>query len=211
MALHSNDSLLHGVVVTTAKGSSAILVFSSGSTVSIEPDSKVVIDEFTQDPFPAEVTLADAREEPATSHLKLTLPYGELVGNIKNLKGPSTLSVQTPAGMAFVSGTTFRLGYRPADNGQSLFELGVTSGTVIFLPLLGVPLPVRPGQEVQAKVATNPITQAVESEPVTKMSIPDGTSRTIEEQIIHATEALGVTVFPGSELFDLGPGPRPLP
>ena len=77
--LYNDDSLLPGDVVITAKESSAVLVFSSGSTVSIGPASKTVVAEFTQDPFPADVILHFLRkglETPYTVRIPVRRPGG---------------------------------------------------------------------------------------------------------------------------------------
>jgi hypothetical protein len=193
--LYNDDSLLPGDVVITAKESSAVLVFSSGSTVSIGPASKTVVAEFTQDPFPADVILGEAKEEPSWSQTELKLIYGELVGDVKKLKGPSTLLVQTPVGAAGIRGTTFRLLCRPAGHGQCFFALSVASGRVVFFPVTGMPIPVVSGQEMHMKVAINPTVGAVESEQPTSTNISDDTRQAIEQQAEQAVEALRAMIF----------------
>jgi len=76
VVLQNNDLLSPGDIVVTGKESSVVLVFSNGSTVSIGQDSRVSVDEFTQDPFAEDVKLSELKEEPTTSHTKLKLTYG---------------------------------------------------------------------------------------------------------------------------------------
>jgi len=193
--LNNNDPLSHGDVVITAKASSVVLVFSNGSTVSLGPDSKLAVDEFTQDPFDKDVKLTDLTEEPTTSQTKLNLTYGELVGNVKKLKGASTFQVQTPVGAAGIRGTTFRLVYRPTGNGQAFFSLSTGSGIVIFQGTTGVPIPVEANREVDIQVKINERTGQVESVQVTTQGISDEAKQAIEQAVTEAIQALEAAVF----------------
>jgi hypothetical protein len=194
-ALHNNDSLSQGDVVVTAKGSSVVLVFSNGSTVSIGQDSRVAVDEFTQDPFAADVKLTALSEEPTTSHTKLKLTYGELVGNVKKLRGASTFEVQTPVGAAGIRGTTFRLVYRPTGNGQAFFSLSTASGVVVFQGTTGVPISVGADREIDIQVTINDATGAVESVQVTTRDISPEAKQAIEEQVPLAIGLLDSAAF----------------
>jgi hypothetical protein len=192
--LRNNDPLVEGDVVVTANISSVVLVFSNGSTVSIEQNSKVSVDTFTQDPFAADVKLSQAKEEPSVSHTKLKMTYGELVGNVKHLNGASTFEVDTPVGAAGIRGTTFSMVYRPAGNGQAFFTLGTASGTVIFQGTTGVPIPVGPGHEVDIQVTIDPTTGAV-SVQVNSTTLSQAAKDAIAEQVKNGIEAIGVTTF----------------
>jgi hypothetical protein len=194
VALRDEDLLVQGDVVTTALKSSVVLVFSNGSTVSIGPESRVAIDEFTQDPFAADVKLSEIKEEPSVSHTKLKMTYGELVGNVKHLNGASTFEVDTPVGAAGIRGTTFRLVYRPKGNGQAFFSLSTASGTVFFTGSTGAPITVGANQEVDIKVTIDPTTGAV-SVQVTSTGISEEAREAIEQQVKDAIEALGATTF----------------
>jgi hypothetical protein len=193
--LHNYDPLSQGDVVITAKGASVVLVFSNGSTVSIGPDSKVAVDEFTQDPFDKNVKLTDLKEEPTTSHTKLNLTYGELVGNVKKLKGESTFQVQTPVGAAGIRGTTFRLVYRPTGTGQAFFSLSTETGVVIFQGTTGASIPVGENREIDIQVKINEKTGQVESVQVTTRGISDEAKQEIEDAVMQAIQALGDTSF----------------
>lgn len=132
--LANNDKLSQHYVVTTAAGSSAILVFSNGATLNLGSDTTLSIDEFLQDPFDKQVTVGSMTEEPTTSTTKLNLSRGELVGNVKHLhedKG-SSFTVNTPVGAAGIRGTTFRIVFHPDANGNILFTLSTADGTVQF-------------------------------------------------------------------------------
>lgn len=120
--------------VNTQNGASAVLAFSNGATTQLGPDTELVIEEFLVDPFASEIKIADLTDEPTSSHTKLALNRGELVGNVKHLnktKG-STFSVQTPVGAAGIRGTTFRIVFRPNGTGQAFFQLSTVEGNVGF-------------------------------------------------------------------------------
>lgn len=193
--LRNNDPLSQGDVVVTAKGSSVILVFSNGSTASLGPDSRLAVDEFSQDPFDQDVKLADIKEEPTTSHTKLNLTYGELVGNVKKLKRASTFQVQTPVGAAGIRGTTFRLIYRPTGTGQAFFSLSTESGVVVFQGTTGVPIMVGANQEVDIQVTIDETTGQVKSVQVTTQGLSDADRQAIEEAVTLAIESLSETEF----------------
>jgi hypothetical protein len=204
--LQNNDLLSAGDIVVTGKESSVVLVFSNGSTVSIGQDSRVSVDEFTQDPFAEDVKLSELKEEPTTSHTKLKLTYGELVGNVKKLNGASTFEVQTPVGAAGIRGTTFRLVYRPTGNGQAFFTLSTASGIVIFQGSTGAPVSVPANQQVDIQVTVNPTTGAVQVQ-VNSTGISDEAKQAIAEQVQQAIQVLGVTNF--NALMNQGNGNGP--
>jgi hypothetical protein len=192
--LHNNDPLVEGDVVDTAVNSSVVLVFSNGSTVSIEQNSRVSVDTFTQDPFAADVKLSQAKEEPSISHTKLKMTYGELVGNVKHLNGASTFEVDTPVGAAGIRGTTFSIVYRPAGNGQAFFTLCTASGTVIFQGTTGAPLTVGADQQVNIQVTVDPTTGAV-SVQVNSTTLSDADKQTIQEGVQQGIQSLDTTDF----------------
>ncbi len=195
IALHDNDAVTQGDVVITAKESSVVLVFSNGSTVNLAQDSKLAIDQFLQDPFGQEVKVADLKEEPSASHTKLNLTYGELVGNVKKLKGDSSFLVQTPVGAAGIRGTTFLLTYRPSGTGQAFFSLSTASGEIIFQGTTGEPVPIAAGKAVQVQVTIDDATGAIQSVQVQAQDISPEAQQTIATQVTQALESLQTTTF----------------
>lgn len=88
------------------------MVFSNGSTVNLSEKTKISVKQFLQEPFdsdPAEI--ADAKREPSMSQTRLSLDYGDMVGNIKKLRrGKGSLfEIETPAGIAGIRGTIVSL------------------------------------------------------------------------------------------------------
>jgi hypothetical protein len=197
-ALRDNDSLTQGDIVTTAKGSSVVLVFSNGSTINLGQDSRMSIDEFLQDPFSQDVKVSELADEPSKSQTKLALTYGELVGNVKKLHSDSSFLVQTPVGAAGIRGTTFRLVYRPTGSGQAFFTLSTASGEMIFQGTSGTPIPVPANKEVDIQVTINDATGAIESVQVTSKDITPEAAQLIEQAVTQVLESTKDTVFPGT-------------
>lgn len=195
VTLKNNDPVTQGDVVVTGANSSVVLVFSNGSTVSLAQNSRLSVDEFLQDPFGQDIKVADLTAEPSTSHTKLSLTYGELVGNVKKLKGDSSYMINTPVGAAGIRGTTFRIVYRPSGTGQAFFSLSTATGEIIFQGTTGTPVPVPANQEVVAEVTINDTTGAVESVQVTTQGISPEAQQVIQQQVTQAVESLDTTTI----------------
>lgn len=136
ITLIRGSEIAEGYVVETGGNSSVILAFSNGATINLAQDSSLSIDQFLQDPFSDEVSLAELTAEPTTSNTKLHLSRGELVGNVKKLNSDagSTFDVQTPVGAAGIRGTIFRIVFRPDPNvpGRAIFSLTTAEGNVVL-------------------------------------------------------------------------------
>jgi hypothetical protein len=154
-------------VVTTGPVSRVILVFSNGATINLAANSVLNIETFQQDPFGGEYSIEDATSEPeAKSVTKLHLTRGELVGNVKTLRGDlgSEFTVSTPAGAAGIRGTTFRIIYRPDGNGQAFFSVMTLEGDVAVTTTSGTtaaPISVTDEQSIEITVEVNDTTGEV--------------------------------------------------
>ena len=201
--LHDNDAITQNYVVTTALDSSVILVFSNGSTINLAQDSTLAIDEFLQDPFSSQYSMATATEEPSTSSTKLTLTRGELVGNVKHLHkdAGSSFSVNTPVGAAGIRGTTFRIVFRPDSSGKAFFTLSTAEGVVILTGTNSATqqVPVATGKEVvvtvevNVDVTTGAVTITAPPQIQQATSIPAATQATIAaavQQIVQTNTAV---------------------
>ncbi|MCW5547678.1 MAG: FecR domain-containing protein [Opitutaceae bacterium] len=130
----NGTELSQGYVVNTAQNSSVVLVFSNGATMNLAQETSLAIDEFTQDPFADEISVAQLTAEPSASRTRLNLSRGELVGNVKKLNydAGSSFEVQTPVGAAGIRGTTFRIVFRPDGTGKAFFSLTTLEGNVVL-------------------------------------------------------------------------------
>jgi len=156
--LANNGAVAHGAIVTTAKGSSVVLVFSNGATVNLGSDTALDIEQFTQDPFSTAFNAAAAKVEPSASTTKLKLVHGDLVSKVAklNAKKGSTFTVATPVGAAGIRGTVFRIVYIPDGLGHASFKLTTLEGNVVVTLASGTvnapPVEVAAGKEVTADV-----------------------------------------------------------
>ena len=205
--LVANDVIGQNYRVATGTDSQAILVFSNGATLNLGSNSDLSIEEFLQDPFDDKVALADLKEEPASSTTRLNLSRGELVGNVKRLRPEqgSSFIVKTPVGAAGIRGTTFRIVFRPDENGGVTFTLSTSEGVVLFQAPDSAGVSVETGREVvvDVEVTVNADTGAatVISAPVVSgtQDIPATTQATIAtaaQQIIEVSQNVILSTTP---------------
>ncbi|MCR6656159.1 MAG: FecR domain-containing protein [Opitutus sp.] len=209
-ALAAGVEIKQNYVIQAGAGSSAVLVFSNGTSVAIAEDTMLAIDEFLQEPFSGENVVAQAKAEPSTSTTKLNVLRGELVANVKKLnrdKG-SKFEVLTPIGAAGVRGTVFRIVVRADANGQVTFSLATSEGEVLLAGLDGSNIPVQAGKEVT--VEFNAIVDENGNISTTFFRVPAGAAKDIsgdaKSAIVNsisavetALENLTLTLSPDTE------------
>ncbi|WP_309381085.1 FecR family protein [Cerasicoccus frondis] len=106
--LQRGDLISEGYAIETGSNSSALLLFSNGSSINVVPDSYVKIAEFTQEPFDLPVkNYALMGEDPSKSTTTLELHYGKVVGSVRKLQPESSYTINSPTGSAGIRGTTF--------------------------------------------------------------------------------------------------------
>jgi len=195
VVLHDGDAVTDDTQVVTAPGASVILIFSNGATVDVAPDSTLKIDEFEQDPFGADVKVADLKQEPGTSTTRLNLTKGALVGKVVHLnvdKG-SEFTVATPVGAAGIRGTTFQIVYRPGPNGTALFSVVTAEGQVVFTGTApgSTPVDISAGQQI---VVTFDVDSGLPTAPIVLSDLSPAEAaqiQTISQAIINSM--LGTT------------------
>jgi hypothetical protein len=100
-----------GISLETSQFSEVLILFSNGTTLTLEENSKLVILKFKQEPFLADnVNLEDSEIEPSSSQLELSLQFGSFVSQTKTLSKLSSYIINTPSGLVRVKGTQFQLG-----------------------------------------------------------------------------------------------------
>ena len=125
-----------GAVVETGIDSTAVLLFSNGSTLTLSEKTKIDVDQFTQEPFTTDVeSFIDADEEPSISITMLKLNYGEIVGDVKKLKAKSIYEIETPVGIGGIRGTSFIIQVIEAIDGTFTALFGVNQGLLEVIPL----------------------------------------------------------------------------
>lgn len=132
-----------GSSVTTGKDGTVVLLFSNGSTFTVEPETAFRVDEFLQEPFDQEKTDFRALErEPSSSRTRMQLTEGSIVGNIRKLASGSRMEVATPIGVAGIRGTIVRITVSEA-NGEITVKIDLTNGRVVFEVIDGRTINVR--------------------------------------------------------------------
>jgi len=213
-ALANESKVSHSDVVITADDghSSVVLVFSTGTTIHLRHGSVFDIEEYQQEPWTGKAEVAKLEEEPSSSHTRLNLVKGELLGKATKLKkdGSSTLQVRTPVGVAGIRGTTFRIVFRPDPQhpGQYLFQLSTAEGRVEFSPFApgSQPVVVEGNREISATVQVRidpgtgnavPVSAPIfssDSQPISSQTLQQ-----IQTMVIEVIEAVqGVILSTGS-------------
>ena len=191
-----------GSIVTTAKDSSVVLIFSNGATINLGTESTLDIEQFIQDPFSTPINTATVTEEPSKSTTKLMLTRGELVGKVAKLRKDqgSSFTVGTPVGAAGIRGTVFRVVYKPDGSGKAFFALTVQVGDVgfAFTGSVNAPASVTDNNEISGElnVQTDPATG------ITTVGFPNGQTLPVNpasaasmEAISSAVQQLAQTLF----------------
>lgn len=205
--LQVGSEIGQGYVVNTGNESSVVLAFSNGATINLAQDSSLAIDEFLQDPFSDEVSVASMTHEPSVSTTKLHLSRGELVGNVKKLNADagSKFTIQTPVGAAGIRGTTFRIVFRPDGTGKAFFSLTTVEGNVeLFAGQINVPqgVSVTDNKEVEVVIdvevddATGAITvTSGQNAPVIVVDTPPATAAAVAATVQQVVQAVANVTF----------------
>ncbi len=125
LKLEPGTTLPQGSTVKTAPGALAIVVFASGSTATVRPDSEVVIN-FDQKAFTGPIP---AGSEPAVSKTQIRIVNGTVISKVSKLKKGSEYNVTSPVGAAGVRGTTFEVSYNSV---TKQFTVTCAEGAVVF-------------------------------------------------------------------------------
>ncbi|GHB91960.1 FecR family protein [Cerasicoccus arenae] len=106
--LQRGDLIGEGYAIETQVNSSALLLFSNGSSINVTPETYLNIAEFSQQPYEMSVrNYALLGQDPSPSNTTLELHYGKVVGNVRKLTPQSKYVINSPTGSAGIRGTTF--------------------------------------------------------------------------------------------------------
>lgn len=117
-----------GTTLRTGTESQAVLLFSNGATLVVEPLTEMVVREFEQEGRPANPT----EPEKGKSLTKLKLVQGKVVGRVNklNIEQGSRFEVETAVGIAGVRGTVIDFSVSPTEDGQITVSFTVPEGVV---------------------------------------------------------------------------------
>lgn len=136
-----------GMQVVTGANSTALLLFSNGSAVTVQPQSEFTVNEFLQADFdPAAGTFLRLTEDPSVSKTDLYLEDGTIAGQVKRLQEGSEYVVNTPTGSAGIRGTDYVVTVTQS-GGQTFTTITNASGDVVAISE-GNPFSVPVGESV---------------------------------------------------------------
>jgi len=134
MPLSRGDILEQGVGISTSALSSVDLVFSNGSTLTVEENTSLTLTELQQQAYGGTATYEDLQADPSQSQTLLDLNYGSTRGEIKNLRPGSTFDINTPLGTAAIRGTIVRVELRyNAEREEFILDIFNEGGDVDIL------------------------------------------------------------------------------
>ena len=167
--IKSGAVLAEGYTLKTGFGGEAAVLFSNGTTATLEPRTQISVVTFLQQSFNAgNQKLADLSEEPSTSQLAIKINSGAVICKTKKLNQDSSFTIITDAGTAKIMGTEFQMGLSPADQ----TKLDVATSTVSFSPAGGNPILVSQGKGLDVsssgQVNQRPISPAISANISTK-------------------------------------------
>lgn len=216
--LNNGDLLVETDTVVTGDKASVVLVFMNGSTVRVAPGSRLKIEVFKMDPLAEGTNLAALTEEPSPSQTELNLSFGEIVGNVKKLKGTSNYNIRTPVGAAGIRGTIFRIVFRPTGDGRAFnFQITTAEGLVVFEGTTAGAgeVPVAANQEIVVTVNVDPVTQEVTvTSPVQTTQMSQQSQQQIAqvvEQVVQAAQQTNFAPTPPTPPPPTPPAPTPPP
>ena len=93
--------------IVTAVLSSAHMVFSNGSELTVNENTSITVAELAQEAFGGNKSYEQLQADPSNSQAVLTLNYGKVSGHVKQLREGSTFYIQTPLGTAAIRGTKY--------------------------------------------------------------------------------------------------------
>ena len=107
--LAEGDLLREGEAVSATALSSAELVFSNGSEMTIEENTSVNFATMKQQAFGGSQRYEALQADPSPSQTVIELNYGRLSGHVKKLRADSKFEVETPLGTAAIRGTRWEV------------------------------------------------------------------------------------------------------
>lgn len=103
--LEVGEIVQEGVSISATALSTAKLVFSNGSEVTIEENTSIAITELKQDPFSGGKSYEQLQADPSKSQVLIELNFGRLSGHTKKLQSNSSFEIETLFGTAAIRGT----------------------------------------------------------------------------------------------------------
>lgn len=103
--LKSGEILTQGDSISATALSSAMLVFSNGTEITVKENTSLNIAKLEQSPFGGGQSYEQLQADPSQSQALLELNYGEVGFHVKKLQPGSSFDIETPLGTAAIRGT----------------------------------------------------------------------------------------------------------
>ena len=103
--LKVGNIIVEGDSINSSKSSSASIVFSNGSKITINQNSCVKMAKLKQDAFDSNQTYSQLQADPSKSQTIIQLDYGQVKGNVKKLSKQSSFWIKTRMGTASMQGS----------------------------------------------------------------------------------------------------------
>lgn len=188
LPLTSGTALAQGATIKTGANSTVSIVFASGATAMVRPNSEIEVTKFEQEAFTGAMP---AREEPAVSDTQLRLLQGEVVSNVRKLKSTSKYVINTPVGAAGVRGTFFSASYDPS------------TGKLVVATLNGSVEVILPGATGGDIVDANEQLTINPNQAPIKIKLPKSVALYLSELLGESVKTITLT-FPDLETSQIG-------
>lgn len=201
-----------GSTVKTGENSSALLLFSNGSAVTVSQLSEMKVTDFEQVDFDPQLgSYLRLTEDPSQSKTKIYLDDGKLAGQVKRLQVGSTYEVNTPTGSAGIRGTDWvaTVTTDPA-TGEVNTVFTNSSGDIVVSPgnvLAQNAVPVAPGQSVRITATRTVNADGTVTFNITDFSEPETAS---DAEVAAAQEAVAEIQQAEVEIQNEGVPPTPV-
>lgn len=104
--LTEGEFLRQGNLVETAANGRAILIFQNGSTINLQPGTRLAVEQFLVDPFaPESIDYRKVTGEPSKSVTKVKVDAGTITAKVPKLNRASSYDIAAPLGTAGIRGT----------------------------------------------------------------------------------------------------------
>jgi hypothetical protein len=146
-------------LIKTGADSQAWLLFSNGTTVTVQPNTSFSIDKFLQTDFDSnKVNYTKIKTEPSISQTKLAVNEGSIIADVAKLNKGSTFQIGTPIGVAGIRGTLIQVTVNN-NGGTVTVTVNLPHGIADFSAINGKQITLDGGQTITIKV--DPATKAV--------------------------------------------------
>ncbi|MEI8313077.1 MAG: FecR domain-containing protein, partial [Verrucomicrobiota bacterium] len=149
-------------LVKTGADSQAWLLFSNGTTVTVQPNSKFSVDKFLQTPFDStevdykKIKAEHSKSEPSISQTKISVNEGSIIADVAKLNKGSSFKIGTPIGVAGIRGTLIQVTVNTTAGGSVSVTINLPQGLSDFAATNGQQVTLSNGQTVT--VNSDPVT-----------------------------------------------------